>query len=108
MIKLIFDRLKSFCNIPKIDNPTEGFIHITLDMDLNPIRMAVDASTLMTLWNERQTMSGLEGELTEDLHMLRVPSTAQYASRDGSGPCKVVYRFMIVYSGRSGRRGIMA
>lgn len=69
MIEPIVDRLEDLLQVRKVHDPTSGFRHLTLDVDLNTERVAVQTPALVPLGHVGQSVRGLECEFFEDFHV---------------------------------------
>src|SRR5690554_5162610 len=63
VVELGVKRLPCLFDVGEVDQPAALFADLALDLDLNGIRMPVQAATFMPGRSIRQAMGGFEGEL---------------------------------------------
>src|SRR5690606_26069767 len=83
MIELIVDRLEDLLDLGEVANPSGMRVDLSLDVNADLERMAVETPALVTLGYVRQAMGGLEDEFLEQFHARFLLAGAE---RDGSLP----------------------
>src|SRR5690349_13482023 len=68
MIELIVDRLKSHAHVREIHDPAAVLVHCSAQVQLDPERMPVQPSALVSRRYVGQPVCGLDGEYSKDVH----------------------------------------